>query len=180
LSHTSNRQDKQSNILRLTGNDGVHFGFDLKPEVDAHLQRAASLVASREQSLQALKDAEKAAPDQLEVLVALFKFYFYQGETETAEKLVFRALKAASEQGQFSQDWTCLTPQSTDWEDPRAPGRIYLYSLKALAFIRLRQDRIGEAEAILSTLAQLDPSDQVGADVIRDMLNGITEDLYDG
>jgi tetratricopeptide (TPR) repeat protein len=148
--------------------------------VDVHLQRAASLISSREASIQALKEAEKAGPDQIEVLVARFKLHFYQGETEAAEKLAMKALKLASVQGGFNHDWTQLQRHSTDWNDPRAPARLYLYSLKALAFIRLREDNRSEARSILNALARLDPQDQVGADVIRDLLNAIAEDENDG
>ena len=179
MNHCSSNLDSHSNVHQLIGRE-VHFGFGIKPEVDIHLQKAASLVASREKSLQALKQAERAAPDQLEVLVALFKFHFYQGETEAAETLVLKTLEAASQQGGFCRDWRRLTAQSTDWHDPRAPGRLYLYSLKALAFIRLRQNAQDAAESILNTLARLDPQNQVGADVIRDLLDAIAEEQNDG
>jgi hypothetical protein len=42
----------------------VQFGFGIAPEVDAHLQRAAHLVAQHDASLAALKDTYAAAPDQ--------------------------------------------------------------------------------------------------------------------
>jgi len=160
--------------------DEVHFGFDIAPGVNAHLQRAATLVTYREDSLQALNDAYRAAPDQLEVLVALFKFHFYQGDTERAESLVFEALDKASRQGGFDADWRRLTPDCADWSDPRGAGRFYLYSLKALAFIRLRQDAAEQAAVILDTMAFLDPGDLVGTNVIRDLLEGVEEVEEDG
>jgi tetratricopeptide (TPR) repeat protein len=160
--------------------DEVHFGFGIAAGVNAHLQRAATLVSHREDSLQALNDAYQAAPDQLEVLVALFKFHFYQGDTEKAERLVFEALDKASRQGGFNAEWQRLTPESADWSDPRGAGRFYLYSLKALAFIRLRQDELAKAADILETMASLDPDDLVGANVIRDLLEGMSEGQIDG
>ena len=160
--------------------DEVHFGFDIAPGVNAHLQRAATLVSHREDSLHALNDAYRAAPDQLEVLVALFKFHFYQGHTEKAESLVFEALEKASRQAGFDADWRRLTPDCADWSDPRGAGRFYLYSLKALAFIRLRQDEAAQAAAILDKMAYLDPADLVGANVIRDLLEGVDEVQDDG
>lgn len=179
MNHSSRGSERQSNVVRFIGNE-VHFGFNVDPEADAQLQRAASLISSKEATSEALRQAELIAPEQIEVLIARYKFHFYQGETETAEKLVLKALKLAAEQGGFDQDWNQLQPHSTDWNDPRAHGRFYLYSLKALAFIRLRQDALDEAQSILNTLARLDPSDQVGADVIRDLLDAIAEEEYDG
>jgi hypothetical protein len=175
LNRRTRGSERQSDVVRFIGNE-VHFGFNIDPEADVQLQRAASLISSKAASSQALRQAELIAPEQIEVLIARYKFHFYQGETETAEKLALKALKLAAEQGDFDQDWNQLQPQSTDWNDPRAPGRFYLYSLKALAFIRLRQNALEEAQSILKALARLDPLDQIGADVIRDLLDAISEE----
>lgn len=153
----------------------VHFGFNLNQEVNAHLQRAAALVGSRAQSIKHLYKALEVRPDQLETLVALYKILFYQGKTEQAEDLVFQALVKSATQGQFSHDWNSLDITSTDWEDPRGPGHFYLYSLKALAFIRLRQEMLRDARQILQALQRIDPEDKIGANVIRDLLAGIEE-----
>jgi tetratricopeptide (TPR) repeat protein len=158
----------------------VQFGFGIAPEADAHLQRAAHLVGHRDQSLTALQDAYAAAPDQVETLIAMFKLHFYQGETAKAESLVEEALIKASSQGGFVNDWTRLDHQSADWDNPQGAGRLYLYSLKALAFIRLRQDDWESARALLAALEHIDPDDQVGADVIRDLLDGVDREVDDG
>ncbi|MCG8017685.1 MAG: hypothetical protein JAY97_15840 [Candidatus Thiodiazotropha sp. 'RUGA'] len=163
----------------MVGNE-VHFGFDIEPGVNAELQRAASLISSREASAEALLQAQRSAPEQIEVLIARYKFHFYQGETEIAEKLVIKTLSLAAKQGNFNQDWQQLNPSSADWNDPRGPERFYLYSLKALAFIRLRQEKTDEAESILQTLSLIDPGDQVGANVIRDLLDAIVEEQNSG
>jgi tetratricopeptide (TPR) repeat protein len=166
-------------VLSPFGNS-VQFGFGIAPEVDAHLQRAAHMISRREASLSALRDAYQAAPDQLETLIALFKLLFYQGETAKAESLVEEALVKAAEQGSFINDWTQLDHQTAAWSEPRGPGRLYLYSLKALAFIRLRQDDLESAREILVALQRIDPEDLVGANVIRDLLSGLEEESRDG
>ncbi len=158
----------------------VQFGFGIAPQADLHLQRAAQLVGDRETSLDALYDAYEVAPDQVETLVAMFKLLFYQGKTAKAESLVREAMSKAAIQGGFVSDWHQLDSQSAPWKEPRGAGRLYLYSLKALAFIRLRQDDREGAKDILAALAHIDPDDQVGADVIRDLLHGIEEESGDG
>jgi hypothetical protein len=52
-------------------------------------------------------------------------------------------------------------------------GLFYLYCLKALAFIKLRQNHVIEAELILNHLKHLDPQDLCGASVIMDLATGI-------
>lgn len=172
----STAENADSNIHHLTRNDEVQFGFDLSPEVNEQLQRAASAVTSREESLKALSHARTLAPDQLEVLIALYKFYFYQGETDKAEDVVNQTLIKSSRAGGFYHDWRVLSEHSADWHDPRGPGRVFLYTLKALAFIRLRKNDLDSAEEILDVLNRVDPTDKVGAEVIRAILQGMRED----
>jgi hypothetical protein len=179
LKQDSSRSERPSNVVQLVGNE-VHFGFNIEPQANAELQRAASLISSREASSEALIQAEQIAPEQIEVLIARYKFHFYQGETEIAEDLVLKALALAAQQGNFNQDWYQLDANSADWQYPRGAGRFFLYSLKALAFIRLRQDKPGEAESILQALSRIDPDDQVGANVIRDLLDAVVEEQNNG
>lgn len=172
---TNQEQQGSATVHRFSRNDEVQFGFGLPADVNAQLQKAASSIASGTESLDALCVAEALAPQQLEVIVALYKFHFYQGNIALAEDYVFQALIKAARGGGFKYNWESLTQASTDWGDIRGPGRVYLYSLKALAFIRLRQEDPGNAEFILDTLNRLDPDDQVGANVIRDLLAAIKE-----
>lgn len=163
-----------SNGARLN-NDTVHFGFDLDPEVDGYLQQAAVHVGDRDSALESLNQARLRAPDQLDVLQALYKHHFYRGELLHALDVVFQALVKAATQGGFSHEWQSLGPHSADWQQVRGPARSFLYSLKALAFIRLRQDDTRDAASILDVLNRLDPQDQVGAQVIRDLLEGLRD-----
>lgn len=79
------------------------------------------------------------------------------------------ALGEAARQAGFDPDWQQATAASCDWSDTFGPQHFYLFSLKALSFILLRQDRGGESEEILAKLEVLDPRDSVGASVIRDL-----------
>jgi len=157
----------------------VHFGFDLSDDVEAHLQAAAASVSNDQDSLAALNRAYKSAPDQLEVLVALYKFHFYRGDTNKAQEIVQQTLVKAAFKGGFEYDWTKLSDNSADWSDHRGPARTYLYSLKAMAFINLRRYCTDEAREILDKLQQLDPDDQVGAQVIRELLSAVEQEAVD-
>lgn len=157
----------------------VHFGFGLEPHVESQLQAAAANVGNTRASLQALTEAQRRAPDQLEVLQALYKFHCYRGNLQLALDLVFQVLIKASLQGGFSRDWAALDARSTDWSAVRGPARSFLYALKALAFIRLRQNDCREAANILLVLRRLDPQDQVGAEVVRELLASVADDCTD-
>ena len=53
-----------------------------------------------------------------------------------------------------------------------SPAHFYLFSLKALSFILLRQGRIAECRMILDKIEELDPGDLIGASVIRAYAEG--------
>jgi hypothetical protein len=65
-----------------------------------------------------------------------------------------------------------LNNASCDWSKVDAPQHFYLFSLKALAFIRLRQLRVGDTFQILAKLHEIDPKDSVGASVIEAYATG--------
>jgi len=115
-------------------------------------------------------------PDQLEVYVALYKFCFYSGYFDEAETVAFEALARAADTGGFAHDCTKLNASSTDWSRIDTPARLYLYSLKALGFIRLRKGDNAGANEVLNALARLDPDDQVGGSVIMTLAASVEHD----
>ncbi len=151
----------------------VLFGRDINPEVNACLQSAVACADDFERARALLYQARELDPDQLEVYVALYKFLFYRGRLDEAEKVALEALSTAARRGGFPSEPEQLTPDSTDWNIEDGPARTYLYSLKALAFIRLRQGKHEEGRVLLDLLQQLDPQDQVGGSVISQLAEAL-------
>lgn len=156
----------------------VIFGKGIPAPVNALLQEAAGSTDNFAHAEKLLLQAKQQAPDQLPVYTALYKLYFYNGQTDKAEDVVFLSLTKAAKQGGFHFDWTQVQPHA-DWASPDSPGRAYLYSLKALAFIRLRQDNLTGANGILENLRRLDPPDVIGADVVRALAASLEEQAHD-
>jgi len=121
-----------------------------------------------------LWQAQREAPESLPVYFSLYKFYFYKGNLEQAEVAARMALLAAAVKGGFNADWRSLQVDSADWRDYAAAAHFYLFSLKALAFIRLRLGDTAESSAILSKMLELDPDDSVGASVIRSISSSVS------
>ena len=145
------------------------FSAETAPRVAALLAEAAATPGEDARAETLLKAARHAAPHCLAVYFALYKFYFHRGRLLEAERATLDGLTEAAAQGGFADDWKQLYAGSTDWTQATGPVRFYLFSLKALAFIRLRSGRTSEATAILAKLAELDPGDQVGGSVIRSL-----------
>lgn len=150
----------------------VLFGGEASAEVALLLERAMQSYTDGKQAEDLLWQAHHQAPDALPVYFSLYKYYFYKGDLEQAELAARMALVAAAMQGGFESVWQNLKTDTCDWADHAAPGHFYLFSLKALAFIRLRRGDARESAAMLSKLAELDPADSVGASVIRSIAEG--------
>lgn len=153
----------------------ILFGRNIPAPVNALLQQAVNAYGDTERAEDLLWQAQRMDPAQLEVYIALYKFYFYQYRLDEAESVAREALRRAAEAGGFAADWNALGLDSTDWTRSEGPERIYLYSLKALGFIRLRQLDFEGGEAILARLAALDPDDQVGGSVLLELAEGLRE-----
>jgi hypothetical protein len=145
------------------------IGFATPPVIEDTLRRAANCYADTESAEFLIWTALKADPECLGSYFSLYKFYFYKRMLKEAEEVALLALDVAAKQGGFSADWTRLDVGSADWRRVDAPQHFYLFTLKALAFMRLRLGRPAESHALLDKLQELDPHDSVGASVIREL-----------
>jgi tetratricopeptide (TPR) repeat protein len=156
--------------------DRVMFCVNVPKDINALLQRAVAAYDDTPLAESLLWEAQQLDPKQLEVYVALYKFYFYKNRIGEAEQVVLKSLQQSAEQGGFSEDWNELTPSSTDWFNTANPQRLHLYAMKALSFIRLRQADVDGAEKVLAKLRELDPTDQVGGSVLDQLATAMRED----
>lgn len=153
------------------------FSLDVPQAVNNLLQ--AAVVASRTDRNKAerlFSEALSLDSTCLQTYFALYKFYFYQARLQEAEKFVVEALQEASRQGGFPADYRILH-HDRQWDLYASEAALfYLYSLKALAFIKLRQEAMEQACSILEILKVLDPEDRSGASVIMQLAVALTED----
>ncbi len=148
-----------------------------------------NLPAAINQLLQAAVAASHADPTRAETLFlqaqaldnqclqtyfALYKFYFHQKRLADAERVVIAGLVESARQGGFPCDHKHLVKASGEWDlYANETTLFYLYTLKALAFIKLRQGCGMDARQLLADLKQLDPKDLSGASVIMDLAAGV-------
>jgi tetratricopeptide (TPR) repeat protein len=153
--------------------DRVVFAREIKPEVNVCLQQAVACAEDFDKARSYLYQARDLDPDQLEVYIALYKFCFYRGHLAEAEQVALDALETAARRGEFDKRWLNLTSESANWASEDGPARTYLYSLKALGFIRLRLGNMRGAREVLSSLVKLDPDDRVGGSVIMSLAEAV-------
>lgn len=119
-----------------------------QPEAEARLLRAYFL-----------------APEQLSVLVALYRYYFYQHRLDDTLVVADRAMAVAARRLEMAADWQLLTPAVIARAGSQNMGllRFYLLALKGTTVVLLRLGRIVEARARLEKMLSLDEKDHLGA-----------------
>ena len=153
----------------LSPGDGINFG-DLPAEIDALLQQGVTAYRRDPDLADTLfRKALAAAPTQLPIYFCLYKIHTYRGRLDDALQAAESGLREAARQAGWDPDWRQWRPQQPL---PDGAGRFALYTLKALAFIRLRRDERDRAEELLEALSRLDPSGAVGWPVVAALAEG--------
>ena len=155
--------------------DPVSFGAGIKRTTHRRLQHAVSKNRSnRLEAERALWEVQADDPCCLQVYFALYKFYAHHRRLSDAERAARLALSESARQGRFNPNWEELiktvAPRSLYESEA---GLFYLFSLKALSFIKLRQQKPDEAGAVLKVLFTLDPDDRSGASVTRALAESV-------
>ncbi|WP_341992715.1 hypothetical protein [Azorhizobium sp. AG788] len=150
--------------------DPINFG-DLPEAIDALLQQGVAAYRVDHARADGLfRQALAAAPTELPTYFCLYKIHTYQGRLDQAQAAAEAGLRESARQAGWDADWR-------NWQAgdrlPEGPGRFALYTLKALAFIHLRQDQRGEAQAKLTALKHLDPTGAVGWTVVAALAEGL-------
>jgi hypothetical protein len=154
----------------LLERDAINFG-DVPEMVNALLQQGvAAYRHDRLRADQLFRQALAAAPTQLPIYFCLYKSHTYQGNLDEAETAATSGLREAALQAGWDPDWREWQPQAVL---PEGAGRFALYTLKALAFIHLRQNNSQQANQILERLRVLDPAGAVGWPVIAALADGV-------
>ncbi|MDR3391354.1 MAG: hypothetical protein P4L77_06405 [Sulfuriferula sp.] len=153
----------------VSGDPLTLFGGEASPVIAQLLQDAAAAYQQTTRAEAILWSAQAINPACLPVYFALYKFYFYKCRLADAEKVALMGLETAARQAGITSDWTQLSADSADWGQTDQPQHFYLFTLKALAFIRLRLRQRADSLTLLAKLQELDPRDTVGSSVIRDL-----------
>ena len=154
----------------------LYFDDACPPEVEALIAEASAGYASGEGELPLLR-AYFLAPEQLVVLVGMYRYYFYQHRLGDADQVARRAMAVAGERLDFPADWRRLDARGLGAGIRHSMGlaRFWLMSLKARAILALREGRLEQARAMLDKLRELDEMDRLGVQSLIDLLERAAE-----
>lgn len=153
------------------GEDGLYFDEPCAPEIDALIAQAAHDYghATAEQHL---LRAYFLTPEQLSVLVALYRYYFYQHRLEDALIVAERALDVTARRLHLVDGWRSIGHVALGEAVMRSMGllRFHLLALKGSAVILLRLGHLDEARLRLTKIAEVDERDVLGVTPLLDVL----------
>ena len=149
-------------FLDFEGQD-LYFDSPVSAEVSELLDTAAESYPD-ENAEKCLMRSYFLEPDHLMVLVALYRFFYYQHRYEDALIVADRSLKVAGEKLNLRTSWENLTPAHLGSGVFVSMGltRFYLLGLKARSYLKLRLNDLDGAIECLDKLEELDPNDQFG------------------
>lgn len=142
------------------------------PERLEELLRSASRESSRPDLVERdLDEAARSAPDHAAVLIARYRFFFFQGRLEDALDVADLCLAKALRENGLGPDWRAVLPHQASFGDWGAVlPRFFLFSLKGWAYLRMRLGDLPAGQEAVDKLLDLDPTDKVGAKVLLDVL----------
>lgn len=166
-------------FLDFEGQD-LYFDTPISSEVTELLEQAAECYPNAE-SEALLMRGYFLEPEHLTVLVALYRYFYYQHRYEDALLISDRALKAAGRLLGFHTDWSELSLPAVGSGVMVSMGliRFYLLALKASGYLCLRMGDFEEASKRLDKLVELDSTDQFGSAFLRVMAQKGLRGEYD-
>jgi hypothetical protein len=155
----------------LTGESSTDlFGGEVPPQAK-HLVDQARDEPNPQRALALLWTAQVCAPDCPSLYYLLYKFHARHADFEQAELAALKGLDVAADQAHLPDDWRTVASTMADFQSP-GPARFWLFTLKALAFIRLRRQDPESARAYLDKVQELDPQGGSGAGVVDALIKG--------
>jgi tetratricopeptide (TPR) repeat protein len=150
---------------------GLYFEQADVAGVKELIATAAENYADGDAELPLLK-AYFLAPESLNVLVALNRFYYYQHRLEEALTATTKALVVIRSMTAFPEDWREL--QASHINEAPAESltqiRLYLFTLKAVGFLNMRLENLDLSQAIFEKLVELDSKDRIGAQGLLELV----------
>jgi hypothetical protein len=149
----------------------LYFDEPLAQDVVRLLEAAADNYGSEEAESQLLR-ASLLAPQHLMVLVALYRYYFYQHRYEDALLVGECTLAVVGRRLEFPESWMYMNEANLGEGVMRSMGlvRFYLMVLKATGYINLRLGYFEIGQAMLEKLVELDSNDRIGGKALLEVL----------
>lgn len=143
-------------VVRHEGEDDVNITDRLR-EAGRHWEQP-------EEAEAILLATQRDAPNNEDVQVALYRFYFYRHAFDKALQHAQTCIARGARELGLPADWRSLQAQDIDFGDFDNPKhRFLLFSLNAWGYLLARTGQLDRCEEVLAVVKRLDPQDRIGA-----------------
>lgn len=158
-------------LLDLKGQK-LYFEEPVPENVQKLLMQAAACYGDAEAE-RLLLLAFLHAPENLTVLVAMYRSFYYQHRIDEARQVARHAQKVAAQRLGLPQQWHRVNLAELSHAVLISMGlvRFYLLTLKAEAYLDLRVGEVDEGRSKLEKVVELDARDHFGAAALLDVIN---------
>ncbi|WP_206046786.1 hypothetical protein [Mangrovimicrobium sediminis] len=142
----------------------LYFDRPMAAEVETLLQEASEVYAEGRAEPLLLK-AYALDPGNLSVLVALYRFYYYQHRYADAIDIADQVMREVAPMIDFPGHWTEISGANlaNGLMKSFTQVRFYLLALKGAAYLHLRRGEIEQGVRMLNKVIELDSRDRLGA-----------------
>ncbi len=156
--------------------DDMYFDKPLDSEADRLIKEASEQYGTDKSEMLLLR-AFLIAPEHLSVMVALYRYYYYQHRLGDALRVVELAIRVSARQLRIHEDWHDVDSASVAAGAFRSVGlvRFYLLALKAAGFVMVRMGNIDEGTDAMRKVIEHDPDDRLKT---KDLLEVILSYTY--
>ena len=150
--------------------DSLYFDEAVDPTVQTLLQMAAEHYGSDAEPL--LRKAQQLAPENLSVLVGLYRFFYYQHRYLDAIDIAYKVMAVVGKRVEFPDRWqdVDMVAISNGVMESFTLVRFYLFALKAAGYLHLRIGKFAEGKAMITKVVSLDSADRLGARLLLEVL----------
>lgn len=158
-------------------NDMLYFEEPLSPVLVQLLEQAAERYGPAAEPL--LKEAYEREPANLTVLVALYRFYYYQHRYQDALITAGQVMQVVGKRIELPESWQDISMVHIINGTQHSFGlvRFYLFALKAAGYLNLRLGHFSTGKSMLSKVVAMDTADRLGAHLLLDILASHTADV---
>lgn len=156
-------QDFESQIM--------YFEYETPREVEELIKQSSEHYAEGNAE-EFLLRAFELAPENLTVLVALYRFYYYQHRLKEALGIAHHVLSVVAPQIDFPDYWGYLnmTILGCGLLKSFTMVRFYLLCLKGAGYLNLRLGNTAEGVKMLNKVMELDTNDRLG---VRNLMQAL-------
>lgn len=128
------------------------------------------------ESAEAIARALRSAPEDLEIRLAAYRFYFYTHDHAAALEQAQAVLAHAARRLNIGPDWRDTRPGDAAFTAHETAPGLYLQALIAWGYCAARLGQRAEAQALLGKAAELDPTDRFGGAWLLGLIDRADDD----